>query len=137
MVGEPMPHPVGRAEKVGAVDLSQVLFDAAGHRHGQVDRLAAGHTQPLERRSADRDDVALGDTAASELQQHRPRSHPATGAVTLHEALPFERSHGARDRALGQPGGIGQLADGPRLLALDHEHEQLGRPVDRLGSCLH
>jgi hypothetical protein len=52
----------------------------------------------------------------------------------LEEALSFERGEEPGGGALRQLGGLGELADSERSRAFHHAHEQLRRPVDRLGS---
>ena len=65
------------------------------------------------------------------------------GAVALHEALPLQCPDKTRSCAFRQPGCNCEGANGRRLRALEHVHEQLRRAIDRLGpglgaiSCAH
>ena len=87
-----------------------------------------------QRIGAQPDEIAVADAAAGEAQHHRPGPQRAAGAVALHERVALERRHQPRDGALRQVGGLGQLAHADRVHAVCDRHEQLGGPVDGLGS---
>ena len=78
--------------------------------------------------------IAVADAAAGEAQHHGPGPQRPAGAVALDERVPLERRDQPRDGALGQVGGLGQLAHSDRVHTVRDRHEQLGGPVDGLGS---
>jgi hypothetical protein len=127
------PDPLPGAEEVAALDLGEVL-DAVDARHGEVDRLATGLGQDVQRRLGQLDDVAVHGAAVGEAQDRRAGLDLAAGAGAAHEAVALQAGDEPRRRALGQVGGLGEVADADRILAVEHERQQLGRAVDRLGA---
>ena len=72
LVADRAPKPLTGAEEVPAIDLGDVL-DSVGPGHGQVDRLAAGLRQRVERGPRQLDEVALEHAALGHPEDRRPR----------------------------------------------------------------
>jgi hypothetical protein len=90
--------------------------------------------QRVERRLGELDEVAVDDAAVGEAQDRRAGLDLAPGAVAAHEAVALEARHEARCGALGQLGRKSEVADAERLVAVEHQREELGGAVDRLGA---
>ena len=133
VVRDALPDPVRRADEVPAVPLGE-LVDAERRRDAEVHGLAGLLRERVEMvvREVDQRDVGLG--ALGEAEEDRSGPHRAAVAVALEQSLPLERGEEPGGRALGQLGGLGELADSERPRALDHAHEQLRGPVDCLAS---
>ena len=116
---------------MAALDLSQVL-DAARPGDGEVHGLAADPGHRLERRLGELDEVAVDDAAVGEAQDRGAGADLPARAVAAHEAVTLEARDQPAGRALGQLGRDREVADAERLLAVEHQGEQLGGPVDRL-----
>ena len=100
-------------------------------RHGQVDRLAGGGAQHVERPARQLQDAALEHAALGHAQDRRPGAQAAALAVLLDQALALERRDQPRGGALGDAAGRRELGQRDRLLGLEHAHQQLGAAVDR------
>ena len=79
------PEPLPGAEEVAAVDLGDVL-DAVARRDREVDRLAAGLGQRVERGPGQLDDVALEHAALGHAQDRRAGAQAAALPVLLDQA---------------------------------------------------
>ena len=133
VVRDALPDPVRGADEVPAVALGE-LVDAERRRHAEVHRLAGLFRQRVEMLVREIDQRDVGLRPLREAEQDGPGPHRAAVAVALEEALSLERGEEPGRGALRQLGGLGELADSERSRALDHAHEQLRRPVDRLSS---
>ena len=69
--------------------------------------------------------MTSGSVPLGEAEEDRPGPHRAAVTVALEQALSLERGDEPGGRALGQLGGLGELADPEWPGALDHAHEQL------------
>jgi hypothetical protein len=125
--------PLARAEEVQPVDLGEVV-DAGRRGDGQVHRLLAGLRERLERLVGQLDEVALDAAAVREPQDRGAGLELAALADLVDEAMALERGQQPRSRALGQVGGLGELAQAHRRLALEQAGEHLAGAVDRLGA---
>ena len=90
--------------------------------------------EPLERLARELDEIGPRRLPVRVAKEHRPGADRAARRIALHEPLALERADEPRGRALRQPRQLGELADGRRVLLLDHVDEQLRGSVDRLGS---
>ena len=133
MVVDAAPDPLAGAEEVAAVDLGEVV-DAVGGGDREVDRLAAGLGHRLERGLGQLDEMALQAAAMGEAQDRRAGLELAALAGLVDEAVALERRDEPRGGALGQVGGLGEVAQAHRLVALEQAREHLAGTVDRLGA---
>ena len=131
VVVDAAPDPLAGAEEVAAVDLGEVV-DAVGGGDREVDRLAARLGDRLERGVGELDEVALDAAAMGEAQDRGAGLELAALAGLVDEAVALERGEQPRGGALGQVGGLGEVAQAHRLLAVEQAGEHLAGAVDRL-----
>ena len=78
--------------------------------------------------------MALDAAAVGEAQDRRAGLELAALAGLVDEAVALERGEEPRGGALGQVGGLGEVAQAHRLVAVEQAREHLAGAVDRLGA---